>query len=393
MLIVTDNKDLKDRLNTVNNIAVSHKDASKHSIRELHIGIANMMPGSALKATEIQFLKLIAKAPAFAKIVPHLIRVDGIDYGALQPYVDETYETLETVKEHGLDAMIVTGANIPNAELKNPPNNPFLEESEFYKALEQLIDYAQSDEGPTSTLYSCLASMAYIQIKHGQVRTKLDEKYWGNYEHWVTNIDHPFIKGISTKFNQPHSRWNEITWEQILDSDMKLLALTNDNAPLLATSKDGLRAVLLQGHPEYDRESLFKEWRRDLSESALKRAKEGNHIPLAPFPRDYFEGHALELAEQFVEKVASGELNEEIIQHGRLTMPSSLSKSILSQVHNTHSSVSNDIIGKWIEEVYKTTGLGLGEPFMADIDPDNPFNLPEDQTIYCPVYYDTPEQS
>lgn len=394
MPLVIKNENLLKRIGDIDtNAALSEKEATGHSIRELHIGIVNMMPAGALKTTELQFLLPIGKAAGFLKIIPHFIKVDGIDYGSQQKYVDEDYITFDQAKENGLDAMIVTGANIPNSELEDGvSSNPFPDDLAFYNSLKEIIEYAESDEGPTSTLYSCLAFHAYMQSKHGEIRQKLDNKQWGNFDHWTTNIEHPLIKNTSTKFNQPHSRMNEITWNQIFDSNMKLLAYSDEAGVLLATSSDGLRAVCMQGHPEYDGTTLFREWRRDLSNTAFERAKDGNKIPLAPLPENYFIGNGLKLAKEFSDKVEAGEFNKQILLDGRLTVPNHISKNIIAQTPNTHSSTSNDIFANWITTVFSVTDRVLGKPFMPEIDPDNIFNLPEDQPICSPVYFEEYDQ-
>ena len=45
--------------------------ASHQDIRELHIGLLNMMPDAALKATELQFLRLIGESNPIAQFFVH----------------------------------------------------------------------------------------------------------------------------------------------------------------------------------------------------------------------------------------------------------------------------------------------------------------------------------
>ncbi len=390
MPLVTSNSDLLDRIKVNDKTALSTKEASKHSSRELHVGIINMM--GSLKATELQFLLPIGRISGHQQIIPHFIKVDGIDYGENAEYVEENYITLDEAKEIGLDAMIATGANSKSVESPNQDDNDhaFSTEAGFYKALESIIEYAESDEGPTSTLYSCLAFHAYMQIKHGEIRNKLEDKIIGNFDHWVTSVEHPLTEGTSSHFKMPHGRWNDIEWQQVVDADMKLLAHSDEAGVLLATTNDGLRGVFLQGHPEYSGGTIYREWRRDFSEMALERVKNPNKdIKTVPLPKHYLEGKGLELATEFYNKVEAGELDEQIRKDGMLNVPDHLSQNIMDRTPNVHSSVANDIIGNWVTAVFKVTDREYGKPFMDGIDKDNIFDLPEEQPIYSSVHFDT----
>ena len=46
--------------------------AEKQDIRELHIGLLNMMPDAALQATERQFLRLVGSCNRIAQFYVHL---------------------------------------------------------------------------------------------------------------------------------------------------------------------------------------------------------------------------------------------------------------------------------------------------------------------------------
>ena len=388
MPLSIENSDLHERIHKRDHSVLKKEEADQREYRELHLCIVNMMPAGALKPTELDFLLPIGQASGALQIVPHFVRIEGVDYGKHHDYVIENYNSFDEMKEIAPDAMIVTGANLPSGSPTEPPfYNPMDKGSQLYQALEEIIKYAESDDGPTSTLYSCLASHAYMQIKHNAPRQKMQEKRWGNFEHQNTSITHPMTEGISSHFMLPHSRWNQITWEQVLDAEMKLLAYSDEAGVLLASSKDGIRAILMQGHPEYSTTALLKEWNRDLGQ-AMKSRISGDDIsaPIPPLPANYFEGHSLTLAKKFQDQVFSGEFDEQIKQ-SRLIMPKHIEKQILDAVPNRHSSISNDILGKWISSVHNITHYDRGKPFMENLDPDNPLNLPQDEPIYSPVYF------
>ena len=87
--------------------------ASQQDIRELHIGLLNMMPDAALAATERQFFRLVGESNPIAQFYVHPFTLPELKRSAAaQAYINQYYEPVEKIKEEGLDALIVTGANV-----------------------------------------------------------------------------------------------------------------------------------------------------------------------------------------------------------------------------------------------------------------------------------------
>jgi len=136
-------------------IKVLAPDAATHQdIRELHIGLLNMMPDAALAATERQFFRLIGESNPIAQFYVHPFTLSELPRSEkTQAHIDNYYETFEQIKEQGLDALIITGANVIGAELSNQA---------FWKPLIEVCDWAH--ENVTSTLCSCLATHAVLEF-------------------------------------------------------------------------------------------------------------------------------------------------------------------------------------------------------------------------------------
>ena len=83
-----------------------------------------------------------------------------------QDYVDRYYEPFDRIREEGLDALIVTGANVVGPELANQP---------FWEPLKAVIDWASVNV--TSTLCSCLATHAVLLFRYGQPQTHFQHLY------------------------------------------------------------------------------------------------------------------------------------------------------------------------------------------------------------------------
>ncbi|MEE9423437.1 MAG: homoserine O-succinyltransferase, partial [Methylococcales bacterium] len=76
--------------------------ALQQDIRELHIGLLNMMPDAALEATERQFLRLVGGCNQIAQFHIHLFTIEGVERGQeAQAHIDAYYESFESIQQQG----------------------------------------------------------------------------------------------------------------------------------------------------------------------------------------------------------------------------------------------------------------------------------------------------
>ena len=140
--------------------------AYHQDIRELHIGLLNMMPDAALGATERQFLRLIGDSNPIAQFFIHPFTLDALPRSAsAREHIDKYYDSFDQIKTQGLDALIITGANVIGADLSGEV---------FWDSLIEVADWAH--ENVTSTLCSCLATHAVLDFRYGQKREKQRRK-------------------------------------------------------------------------------------------------------------------------------------------------------------------------------------------------------------------------
>ncbi len=327
--------------------------AAQQDIRELHVGLLNMMPDAALEATERQFFRLIGESNPIAQFYVHPFTLPEPERGSeAQAYVERYYEPVAKVMDEGLDALIVTGANVVGSELIEQP---------FWEPLRKVVDWAM--EHVTSTLCSCLATHAVLQFKYGRKRIARPEKIWGVYPHRVVDKSHPLVNDVNTRFDVPHSRWNEITRRQFADAGLRVLVESAEIGVHLATSADGLRAVFFQGHPEYDTISLLKEYKREV---ALYASGERAHYP--PFPHNYLRTH-----EQAV--LLEYRLRLEAARAAGQALPEFPEGLVASRLDNTWHDTAEAVVGNWMGAVYQVTNNDRRIPFMADVDPSDPLGL------------------
>ena len=327
---------------------LSRERAGNQVIRELHVGLLNMMPDAALEATERQFFRLVGESNPIAQFYVHPFTIPALPRGAAgMAHIDRYYESFEQIRAHGLDALIITGANVSHADLSEEP---------FWEPLIEVIDWAW--DNVTSTLCSCLATHAVMQFRHGQKRERKPEKIWGVFEHRVTDKRHPLVGDVNTRFDVPHSRWNGVSRAQFEAAGLHVLAESEAAGVHLAVSKDGLRTVFFQGHPEYDTVSLLKEYKRDL---LLFQA--GKLPTLPAFPVHYFDRFARAALEEYAARIVRGE---------SAAFPENL---IADHLDNTWHDTAEGVVGNWIGCVYQVTHSERSKPFMPGIDPNNPLGL------------------
>jgi homoserine O-succinyltransferase len=321
--------------------------AAGQTIRELHIGLLNMMPDAAIEATERQFYRLVGESNPIAQFYMHPFTLPTLPRGAkAQAHIAQFYESFDEIRAKGLDALIITGANVTHPNLADEP---------FWQPLIEVIDWAW--DNVTSTLCSCLATHAVMQFRHGQTRVKQPAKIWGVFEHRVTDPRHPLVGDVNTRFDVPHSRWNDVSRAQFEAAGVKVLAESAIAGVHLAVSADGLRTVFFQGHPEYDTVSLLKEYKRDLLLAAAGK------LDWPPFPQRYFDRRAQALLTEYGHRVKAGET---------LEFPEAL---LLPHLDNTWHDTAEAVLGNWIGCVYQVTHAERGLPFMPGVDPNNPLDL------------------
>ena len=262
-----------DRLREEGQVVLSVERAAHQDIREMHIGLLNMMPDAALAATERQFFRLVGNANPIVQFHVHPFTIRGLTRSLdAQQYIDRYYESFEQIRHDGLDGLIISGANV---------THPALREESFWSPLTEVFDWAK--DNTTSILCSCLATHALIEYCHDIRRTHRGNKVWGVYSHRVVEPRHPLVSDINSRFDVPHSRFNEVFREDIECAGMRVLVESEEAGVHLAVSQDLFRVVYFQGHPEYDTISLLKEYKRE-----VMRYFNGERDDYPPLPEHYF---------------------------------------------------------------------------------------------------------
>jgi homoserine O-succinyltransferase len=174
---------------------------------------------------------------------------------------------------------------------------------------------------------------------------------------------HPLVLGVNTRFDVPHSRYNDVSRAQFEAAGLQVLAESAEAGVHLAVSEDLFRLVFFQGHPEYDIISILKEYKRE-----VRRFSRGERHDYPPYPDNYFSQQSEAILDEYRARVIAART----LGHANPELPESL---IVNKLDNTWHDTAEAVINNWIGKVYQITNQDRRLPFMAGLDPDDPLGL------------------
>lgn len=255
-----------DILRTENIFVMDDSRAQHQDIRPLNILILNLMPQKIV--TETQLLRLLANTPLQLE-VEFLYMTTHRSKTTHEAHMEQFYKTFEQVEDRFFDGLIITGAPVENL--------PF-EEVDYWQELVDVIEW--SKEHVYSTLHICWGAQAGLYARYGVQKEGMPRKLSGVYTQQVTQTNSPLMRGFDDVFSAPHSRYTEVKEEALAGlSHLEVLASGAEVGLSLLASTD-LREVYSFGHLEYDRDTLAKEYHRDLL------AGKNPHVPENYFRKD-----------------------------------------------------------------------------------------------------------
>jgi homoserine O-succinyltransferase len=264
----------------------------------LTIGLINNMPDAAFRATERQFVSLLDAASDEIPVRLLLYTLPGVPReGACLHHAESSYSSVEAMWDAGLDGLIVTGREPLTADLRDEP---------YWNSFTQVLEWAC--ENTHSTVWSCLAAHAAILRMDGIGRCRSDEKHFGALP-CERVFDHPLMAGAPMQFPVPHSRWNGIAEAELSARGYTVLSRTSEGEVDAFVKQGGSLFVFFQGHPEYEADTLLREYRRD---AGRYLRGEADSYPLVP--SCYFDHHTADaLAALREEAIVSR--SEELLVH------------------------------------------------------------------------------
>ena len=256
----------KKILEDENIFVMDEKRALSQDIRPLKIAILNLMP--LKEDTEVQLLRSLSNTPLQLDIT-FLTTSSYVGKNTATSHLDTFYLSYEDVKNKKYDGLIITGAPVETMEF---------EDVAYWEELKQIMEWSKTNV--TSTLHICWGAQAGLYYHYNIRKLDLSEKLSGVYLHQVRNRREPLVRGFDDWFYAPHSRYTEMSREDIEASgQFKILAESKEAGLFLLMAEEG-KNIFVLGHPEYDRVTLDKEYKRDLNK--------GIHpdIPVNYYPED-----------------------------------------------------------------------------------------------------------
>ncbi|GAB18865.1 homoserine O-succinyltransferase [Gordonia effusa NBRC 100432] len=229
---------------------MSDERARSQDIRPMRIAILNLMPTK--EATETQLLRVLGSTPLQVEVT--LLHMASHSSRNTAPeHLEAFYATFADIADQYFDGLIVTGAPIERLNF---------EDVDYWPEMTQILDWSR--EHVYSTIHICWGAQAALYRHYGVPKYELPRKLFGVFDHQVLRPESALLRGFDERFHAPHSRHTDIHAADIeATGQVDLLAVSADAGVLLAATPD-LRQVFVTGHPEYDRDTLAREYRRDV---------------------------------------------------------------------------------------------------------------------------------
>ena len=232
------------------NIFVMDENRAMHQdMRPLEILILNLMP--LKEDTELQLLRLLSNTPLQVDITFMMVSSHHVKNASMS-HLNKFYQSFSDIESRRFDGMIITGAPVEMLDF---------EEVDYWDELIRIFDWTESHV--TSTMFQCWGAQAALYHFYGIRKRELAKKLSGLYWHRVNDRNIPLVRGFDDAFWCPHSRHTEVNLEEVRRCGEITILAESEEAGFLMGMADGGRRIFIQGHPEYDRMTLDKEYRRD----------------------------------------------------------------------------------------------------------------------------------
>ena len=240
----------KQKLEIENIFVMGNTRADTQDIRPLKIIILNLMPTKL--ETETQLLRLLSNSPLqididFLQVATHEAK------NVSKSHMDKFYNVFEDIKDNKYDGMIITGAPVEQM--------PF-EEVDYWDELCTIMEW--SKKNVYSVMHICWGAQAGLYYHYGIKKYPTDKKIFGIFPHFCLDDTHPLMRGLDDIYYVPHSRHTQIKRGDIAQiKDLQILSYSEDAGVHIVADME-CRKFFITGHSEYDRDTLAKEYFRDI---------------------------------------------------------------------------------------------------------------------------------
>ena len=240
--------------------------ALHQDIRPLRLLILNLMPTKIV--TETQLLRKLSNTPLQVEI--DLLRtISHASKNVDADHLESFYVSHAEIQNKFYDGMIITGAPVENLDFT---------QVDYWPELCGIMEW--SKKHVHNTFHICWGAQAGLYYHYGIQKYSLPKKLSGIYNHRILKPNSPFFRGFDDSFNAPHSRYTEVRQADIeAHPELEVLAVSEE-AGVFAAKNTRSRQFFVFGHPEYDRDTLALEYRRDVEKGL------NIQVPAHYFPND-----------------------------------------------------------------------------------------------------------
>ena len=225
--------------------------AVAQDIRPLQILMLNLMPTKI--DTETQLSRLLGNTPLQVELT--LMHTSSHkSKNTSEDHLLAFYTTFDKVKDRYFDGLVITGAPVEMLDF---------EEVEYWDELCEIMEWSTTHVH--STFHICWGAQAGLYYHFGVKKKTLDQKMFGVFPHIADYKRSMLFRGFDDVFMVPHSRHTTIDREDLEGiPGLKILASSPEAGVFALSTKKG-RQIFITGHPEYDAETLGKEYWRDVN--------------------------------------------------------------------------------------------------------------------------------
>ena len=234
-----------------NIFVMTDERAGHQDIRPLQILMLNLMPTKI--DTETQLSRLLGNTPLQVELT--LMHTSSHkSKNTSEDHLLAFYTTFDKVKDRYFDGLVITGAPVEMMEF---------EEVEYWDELCEIMEWSTTHVH--STFHICWGAQAGLYYHFGVKKKTLDKKMFGVFPHIADYKRSMLFRGFDDVFMVPHSRHTTIDREDLEGiPGLKILASSPEAGVFALSTKKG-RQIFITGHPEYDAETLGREYWRDVN--------------------------------------------------------------------------------------------------------------------------------
>lgn len=225
--------------------------AMTQDIRPIKIAILNLMPTKIV--TETQLIRLLSNTSLQIELTLIYPSTAHRPTHTPKEHMEHFYTGFDEIKDQKFDGLIITGAPVENLEFN---------EVTYWNELAEIMEWSKTHV--FSTFHICWAAQAALFYHYGVTKHSLPKKMFGIYRHTRLSTRHPLLRGFDDVFNAPHSRHTGIDEDAVMRCpELEILARSEEAGAFLIGDRS-MRRFFVTGHPEYDFDTLSKEYFRDV---------------------------------------------------------------------------------------------------------------------------------